>query len=101
MFDLLEVKPVKMILGDQTKDGLDERGTVLGGDCRREITGTTPSADGDASHCAMVLSLLDELGDVGGFRGGKIEDGGVRGGKAKIWVSAKFTEIMDETYAKE
>lgn len=83
IFRLLEIKPVKLVFGSQIKDSLDKCGAVLGSDRRREITGTGPSTDRDASHGTMCLSLLHELGDVFGTRSIKAKDGGIFGGEAK------------------
>ena len=60
IFGLLEVNLVKLVFGDHTKDGLDKRRTVLRGDRLRHIPGTSPSADGDACHRVVLVSLLDE-----------------------------------------
>jgi len=66
---LLEVNSVKVVLGDHIKDSLDELGAVRRSDCRREISGTCPSTDRDASHCPMLLSLCNERRDDGVVRG--------------------------------
>lgn len=77
MLDSLEVDSIKTIFADHTKDSLDKRGTVLRGDRRREVSGTGPSTDGEDSQRVMVVSLLDEVGDVRGARSFYTEDGGV------------------------
>jgi len=68
---------------DHTKDSLDKRGTVLRSDRRREITGTSPSPDGDASHHIVSLSMIDEVSNLFGRRVTKIEDSWIRGGEPK------------------
>lgn len=74
VFGSLEVNRVKVVLGSHIEDSLDKRGAVLRGDRRGEITGTSPSTDGDASHRAMLVSQLDKPRDVAGPRGVKAED---------------------------
>lgn len=59
--DLLEVNPIEVVFGSHIEDSFDKRGTVSRGDRRREISGTSPSTDGDASHRAMFVSLADEF----------------------------------------
>ena len=83
VLDLLKVNSVKVIFGGKIKDGLDKRGTVLGGDRRGEIAGTSPSTDRDTGHRAVVLSLLNERRNIGGIGRVNAQDGGIRGGKAK------------------
>jgi len=70
----IEVNPVKLVFGGHIKDGLDERGTVLRSDRRREKARTSPSTDGDASHRPMFLSLADKVWNVTGSRVVKTED---------------------------
>lgn len=82
VYGLLKVNAVKAVVGGQVKDSGHKRGTVAGSNCRREITGTGPSTDGEASHCAVRMSLLDELRDIGGVGGVKTEDFGIWGGEA-------------------
>jgi len=83
IFGLLKVNSVKVKFGGHIKDGLDKRGAVRGGDCRREIAGASPSADGDTRHRTMLLSLLDKRGNVGNIGGVNGQDSGIRGGQAK------------------
>ena len=79
----LKVNTVKVVFGDHIKDGLDELGAVRRGDRRREIGGTSPSADRDTSHRTMLLSLCNERRDDGVIRGIDLEDRGICGGGAK------------------
>jgi len=72
--DLLEVNPIEAVFGGHIKDSLDKRGTISRGNGRREMTGTRPSTDGDASHRAMFVSLVDEFWNVALPRGVKTED---------------------------
>ena len=53
VFGSLEFNCVKSVFGDKIKDGLDKLGAALRGDRPRKITGTRPSADGDASLRTM------------------------------------------------
>lgn len=64
----VEVDSIKTVFANHSKDSLDKRGTVLRGDRRREVSGTSPSTDGEDSQRVMVVGLLDEGGDVRGTR---------------------------------
>lgn len=90
--DLLKVDSIKTVFADDIEDSLYKHGTVLRSDRRREETGTSPPADGDASQRIMVMSQLDELRNEGGSRAIKTEDGGVLGRDAKMWVRALSLE---------
>lgn len=65
----VEVDTIKTVFANQIKDSLDKFGTVLRGDRRGEVSGTSPSTDGEDSQSVMLVSLLDEGGNVGGTRG--------------------------------
>jgi hypothetical protein len=82
-FSSLEVNPVKGVFGGHVKDCLDERGTVLRSYRGGEMSGTSPSTDGDASHHSVLLSLLDEIWNVADPRVVKAEDRWIRGGDPK------------------
>jgi hypothetical protein len=84
MFGLLEINTVETVFGNRVEDSLDERGTVLGSDCRREVFGTAPSADREEGQGGMIVSLFDEVGNVSGSRQFKAEGGGVWSGYAGI-----------------
>jgi hypothetical protein len=85
-FDLLKVDRVKTVFIGQVKHSLDKGGTVLRGDRRREVTGTSPPADGNASQRSVVMSLLDELRDEGRPRAIKTESRGVLGCDTKMLI---------------
>ena len=74
VFGSLKVNPVKAVFGGHIKDSLDKRRTILRSDRRREVTGTSPSTDGDASHRPMCLSLLDKVWKIADPRVVKTQD---------------------------
>jgi hypothetical protein len=68
MCGLLEINAVETVLGNRIENSLDERGTVLRSDRRREVFGTTPSADGEEGQRSMIVGLFNEGGNVSGSR---------------------------------